>query len=295
MSERTPAGQGGHPLSTSLRSRSLAATLQRGRALAPRLGLVRCEDVTAADTLGLPVWISRRARGIVGTVHAGKGLLPAEAEAGALMEAIEIAVAEQAAIQAHLQPLPVADLLAQFGPGFTLADLAPRFEPAALPPLSLWADHAEAIGTGRRLWLPAELLHLVPPAAIAADRPLFGCSSNGLASGNTLDEASLHGLLEVLERDSIALDHLAPARCHIDLASLPAPLAAWPARWQRLGVQLQLRVLPNVAGLACVEARLDEPAAPARSGWLGYGCHLDAGVAVSQVPSSGRVSVRQST
>src|SRR5439155_14353391 len=50
---------------------------------------------------------------------------------------------------------------------------------------------------------------LVPEQAVTLDTtftspPVFDISSNGLASGNVLVEAILHGLLEVIERDAEA-------------------------------------------------------------------------------------------
>src|SRR6185295_8284061 len=59
-----------------------------------------------------------------------------------------------------------------------------------------WAS-AEDLLSGQEVWLPASAACLCFPK-------LYNSSTNGLASGNHLIEATLHALYEVIERDAVA-------------------------------------------------------------------------------------------
>ena len=268
-------------LSTSLRTRALSDTLRRATSLMPRLGITACVDATSHDVLGVPVWFSSRPTGLANRVHAGKGVNPMEARAGALMEAIEYAVAEQADADDPSDYLPLRELLHAFGGRLTAADLAPRFG-ACLPPGRMIAvDDCEDVATGAHYRMPSELLRLIPASA-DVEETLFGTSSNGLASGNSLEEATLHALLEVLERDCLALDHVQPSTCWIAPATLPAPFSSWHARWQHLGIRLRVRRLGNEFGLSCLEAELIQPSRPGATRSTGYGIHPNATIALAR-------------
>jgi ribosomal protein S12 methylthiotransferase accessory factor len=247
----------------------------------PRLGITACVDATPHDLLGVPVWFSSRPAGLTNCVHAGKGVNPMEAQVGALMEAIEYAAAERADSHTASDHLPLRELLQAFGGRLSAADLAPRFG-ARLPPERVVAvDVCEDVATGAQYQMPSELLRLVPPPT-DDDGALFGSSSNGLASGNSLEDATLHGLLEVLERDCLALDHVRPSTCWIAPATLPAPFSSWHARWLQQGIRLRVRRLDNEFGLSCVEAELIQLSHSGTARSTGYGIHPDATIALAR-------------
>ena len=69
--------------------------------------------------------------------------------------------------------------------------------------------------------LPGELdLVPYPPDGEAF---LFGWTTNGLASGNSLDEATLHASFEVLERDAIAMNKARDCSQLVLNTDLPPP------------------------------------------------------------------------
>jgi ribosomal protein S12 methylthiotransferase accessory factor len=266
---------------TSLRARATADTLARAGALRGALGISECVDATLHDQLGVPVWFSVTPGTRCRPRHAGKGVRPIDAQTGALMEALEIVVAERADVRPPIASRPLGELVAQLGAGWSIADLAPRFGAPATPDRAVPVDACEDLATGRPLLMPAELLRLLPPED--ADPPLFACNSNGLASGNTLAEATLHALLEVIERDTVALHLAAPHEAQaIDTATLPEPFAGWARRWTGLGVTLHLRALPNAFGLTTLTAELHDADPTAPSPMRGHGCHPDAGIALAR-------------
>jgi ribosomal protein S12 methylthiotransferase accessory factor len=268
-------------LGSSLRTRSAEATWALAADLMPAFGIRRVTDITRLDQLGLPVFASVRPRGQALCVHAGKGLGAAEARVGALMEALEFAVAEPQRTVWQGRSQRVGTLCDRWGGAFTLADLAPRRGIPAGPDRLLHTVPCDDISGGHPAWLPAELVFL--PYGDPHGPALFGWSSNGLASGNTLAEATLHGLLEVLERDALALNTPCDTSRWLPTEELPPPFGELAAHWQGLGVALAVRLVPNDFGLPCFRALLAQDS-QAHSVDLaaGSGLHLDAGIALAR-------------
>lgn len=173
------------------------ATLARIAPLLADCGITRCTDVTWLDDLGIPVYCAIRPAGLVLQVSNGKGMTAAAAKVSALMEAIELHHAEAPAPQS-LRVASRRELLA------TGAEV---LAPAGLPG---WGGGYEAddfrcewirgerLADGAAVWAPASVACFArAPAQLLTD-------SNGLASGNHLLEASLHGLYELIERDAVS-------------------------------------------------------------------------------------------
>ncbi len=247
----------------------------------PRLGISSLEDITALDSLGLPVVLSSRPRGKTLRLHSGKGLLVADARAGALMEAVEYAVAENSSARGPDVWLPFGELAAALPVGLRLADFAPRLGVAPPGGQRTPGVYCEEVGSRTKALLPAELV-LVPSPSADGALPLYGWSTNGLASGNTLEETTLHALLEVVERDSIAMNLSRDESSQVPVASLPTPFGRLIAPWQSRGIELLVRFLPNAFGLACFEAAIHEPARHHVRLVRGWGCHFDRDVALSR-------------
>ena len=68
------------------------------------------------------------------------------------------------------------------------------------------AVEVESVLDGKHSLVPAELV-FIPHCGNVGQR-IFGESSNGLSSGNSILEASLHGVCELMERDVQALDFI---------------------------------------------------------------------------------------
>ena len=271
-------------LGTSLRTCPAADTAARCRLLAWPLGIARLTDISALDTLGLPVFVSLRPEGRTARLHAGKGLSADEAETGALMEAFECAVAERASVRGPYTRLSLGALAARLPAGLSLADFAPRLGAALDAYRPTLAVRCDDLMSRHHPLLPAELV-MVPAPDEGELPPLFGWSSNGLASGNTLQEATLHALLEVLERDTVAMSAVRGRAAPVDLCTLPEAFAARATRWQSLGVQLFVRQLDGDFGLPCFEATLYAPGQPAAELARGWGLHFDRQVALARAVS----------
>jgi YcaO-like protein with predicted kinase domain len=186
-------------------------TLQVDRACSPdetfnrvspflkQFGITRVARHTGLDRIGIPVWCAYtpNSRSIV--VAQGKGLTDADARISAVMEALERATAGAPAMPERLADMRT--LMAED------AIVDPLPELLALGHSAL-NEHEEVN------WLSGEELisrrrAYVPRDAAILDRTRidnrYWMSSDGLASGNTTQEAILHGVLERIERDAFVL------------------------------------------------------------------------------------------
>ncbi len=175
------------------------------RAVAPlmaRAGITRVANVTGLDVVGIPVVAVYRPNSRSLAVFQGKGLDLDAAKASGVMEAIEAFHAEHVVAPLRLaswneirQASPVLDVTA-----------LPRLSVSTFHPdrQTLWIEGQDlATGVGR--WLPYEVVHTNFSLPLPTGSGSFVMSSNGLASGNHLLEATSHAICEVVERDANAL------------------------------------------------------------------------------------------
>lgn len=205
-----------------------AQTLARIRPLLKVMGITRIASIGGLDRLGLPVVMACRPNSRSIAVAQGKGLDLDAAKASAAMEAIETWHAET--IEAPLQLASSEDLRLRA----RLCDVARLPMPADSrfhPDLRiLWIEGEDLLGGGP-VFLPYELVHTDYTLPATTGGGCFVADTNGLASGNHLAEAILHGLCEVIERDATALWTLSPPEARRGAASSrPAstiPAAGW--------------------------------------------------------------------
>ncbi|MEY2233070.1 YcaO-like family protein [Streptomyces sp. BF23-30] len=189
-------------MTSSLRTVPLADTLIKAKAFAAELGVTRVTDTTWLDCIGVPVYSSIRPDAVPNSlcVNAGKGVHPDEAKVGAYMEAIEFALAEYRNRSIEVVMSTPGEVMSQKGIEFDFVDLCPILGRQVDADGPLACVEAEDIATGNRILLPAELAF--SPFSENPGQRIFGTSTNGLSSGNTVAEATLHGLCEVIERDT---------------------------------------------------------------------------------------------
>lgn len=169
--------------------------------IAPRLlqcGISRCADVSALDVIGLPVYCAIRPTAAVLQVSNGKGLSHDSAKVSALMEAIEFYHCENPETQGllHASKRTLRDDRMAFIPPAALAGYeSPRFD--SDEQVLEWVSGIDLL-THSRVMVPSSAVyfHRVPSLHLT--------TTNGLASGNHLVEATLHALYELIERDAAA-------------------------------------------------------------------------------------------
>lgn len=182
------------------RTVSPSKTLERVRPLGEKIDLEELVDITDLDRLNIPVFSCIRSSTAEGVacVHNGKGASKEQAKASAIMEALERYSAEMRDTeveQGYVQEMMTSRNC-----------LDPRT--LILPEMTTFHLMHHKIGWVKgfelfekeEIWVPANAVF--HPYNSMENMRLFRSNSNGLASGNTLEEAVLHGLCELIERDA---------------------------------------------------------------------------------------------
>lgn len=237
------------------RSCSPEETLQRIEPLLQNFGITRLSRLTALDGLGIPVWnaVAPNAKSIV--INQGKGITDIDAKVSAAMEALERAVAGRPDVptnRASWRELEHAGQTVE-----TLNCLVAHGQDDVRPDDQLeWVAGLNLI-TGCETLVPFDAVVL----DATASQSRFWQSSDGLASGNTIDEASLHAVLERIERDAYILwqvmSDAGRIACGVDPLSLDEDVVAQlRERVARAGLILRLFDITSDIGIPCYSALL---------------------------------------
>ncbi|GAA0611387.1 YcaO-like family protein [Streptomyces crystallinus] len=261
-------------LEGTVRSRGPQDTWNALKPLLADFGITRVARLTGLDCLGWPVWTAIRPDAQTLTATQGKGATDLLAKISAVMESIELWHAEQPPRIAAKAPAAHLDL------------------PYPLGALPLHHDHPDLV-TVETDWVTATGLltsqaHLLPAGLIhrsAARRrwepDLWHTTSTGLACGNSRDEAVLHALFEVIERDVLAADS------HTASRQLIHPGTVDDHYCRRLldslyqaGMEVEISTIGGAYGLPVCLAYVWGEDFPL---WFaGSGCHSTAPIALSR-------------
>jgi ribosomal protein S12 methylthiotransferase accessory factor len=182
------------------RVKSPEETLECIRDLVSLAGITRVADITGLDTVGIPVFSCIRPEAAHGaiSVYNGKGATEVAARVSGIMEGIERYSAEMQAQDEILYDsyASLADTRAVLNPAELILPKGTDID--AMYP---WFE-VDDLSTGMSMLVPA---HAVFHPVAFEYMPLFRTSTNGIASGNTYEEAVFHGLCEIIERDAWSL------------------------------------------------------------------------------------------
>jgi ribosomal protein S12 methylthiotransferase accessory factor len=285
------------------RGAGLATTWRRFAPAAQRAGITRIADLTGLDTLGIPVFAAIRPLGKSLSTQQGKGLTAEAARVSALMESLETWTAEELALprvrgsyRALARKRSVVDVNKLPRPKRKL-DLDARIEwvegwdlvadaPILVPAQAVTLDTTR-VAVVRSPAHPAPARPAIALARAKASAPMFDISSNGLASGNSLVEAILHGACEVIERDAEAAWRRAGGDRRLVLDTIPDPACrALIERITASGARVFVWDLASDVGLCAIGcAIVEDPRAPTwrpLGCYQGFGAHLEAHIAIAR-------------
>ncbi|MEV7729690.1 YcaO-like family protein [Streptomyces sp. NPDC087917] len=261
------------------RVRPPADTWDLVRRRLPRYGITRIADVTGLDVIGIPVAVAVRPLSRSLSVSQGKGHTPLLARISAAMEAIEMWHAEFACPPAVHRRTPAAALELPYS--LSLLDQHAGSLLHDRTPLD-WVTATGAL-TGAPVPVPRDAVRLRSSPPGRWRPPGLTVTSNGLASGNTFEEAALHAAYEVMERDALSSLSAVPGdpRVNIRPETVDDPLCTdLIERIARSGVFLDLAHIPNRWGLPCFAAFVwSEDFALLTAG---SGAHSSPGVALAR-------------
>ena len=179
------------------RTMSPEETLKKISKITLNIGLTRTSNITHLDRIKIPVFTSVRPLAEEGavSVYAGKGPTEIHAKVSSIMEAVERYSAEmQVNDKTIVKKYDEKDCI--------------NPEDLILPKDSYnneeieWSEGYSVI-TGEKIFIPSNAVF--HPYNKEKIKHIFLSNTNGLASGNTLEEAIFHGMMEVVERDSWSL------------------------------------------------------------------------------------------
>lgn len=219
---------------------------------------------------------------------AGKGRTGEQARMSALAEAIErysgLCHGDEARCHQTFADLGAAAVHPDELHLFSRAQIASGTGPEALAPTTpiAWTP-VWSLTNHRRRWVPLAYCYTEAPEHLGAR--FCRTSSNGSAAGSCLEEAIFQGLLELLERDAIAIWWYGRVRRPAVLVppSAAADVDAHRAAYAASGWSLAMLDLTHDLGCPVVTAVARHP--PSDRFALGFGCHPDPSLAVRRALS----------
>lgn len=158
------------------------------------IGLTRTSKITHLDRLNIPVYTSVRPLAEEGavSVYAGKGPTDIHAKVSSIMEAIERYSAEQQDDDENT--------IKRYNPNDCINPEELILPKGAYHDEEIEWTLATSIKTQEEVYVPSNSVY--HPYNSKDVHHIHLSNTNGLASGNVLEEAIFHGLMEVVERDA---------------------------------------------------------------------------------------------
>jgi len=266
------------------------ATLVRTTKLLSMIGVTRIANITDLDRVGIPVFSAIRPSAAAGaiSIYSGKGVTDTNARISAIMESFERCLAEQPEVSINLSGIPL-DTERVVGTYESISESYPALFPDALllpQPFSEFTKLEWVMGhdimNDMEVFVPANaVFHPYDPRNGVK---LFRSNTNGLASGNTIEEAVLHGLLEVIERDALSIaEYTRNPGTEIMLSESDGINFRLKTRLEEAGIKVKLWLLGSDVDVPTVVAALDDTVLrdPALL-VMGAGSHLSPEIAITR-------------
>lgn len=253
----------------------LTETLARIEPKVPAAGITRVADITNLDRIGIPVFSCIRPTAEDGaiTVYNGKGATVEESRISAIMEGIERYSSEM-----HGRRIERGYYTELFGRGRIVDPKDLILPPEANPDQILsWYEGYDIANDEVTLVSAEAVFHPLP----SRSSTLFRTNTNGLASGNTVEEAIFHGLCEVIERDAWSLVEVSRDTGRA-VNNITDPLINWmQKKFADANVEVTIRDITSDIGIPTMAAvaddvQLKDPMLLT----MGMGTHTSARIAV---------------
>lgn len=265
-------------------------TLEKAKSNLERIGVTRVAGITDLDRIGIPVVTTVRPSAAEGaiSIYSGKGSTENQARISAMMESYERCLAERSGLNKNIEEDISSPYFIDTFEGASSRGAA--VDPASLLLSEAYSpEHLVEWMTGWDLLRNEEVAVPANAAFHPYNAPgraakLFRSNTNGLAAGNIPEEAILHGLLEVIERDalSIAEYNRSPGK-EIILTPEDGENYELLRRFQDNEVDVKLWLLPHDTRVTTVVATTDDiRLRDAALLVMGAGSHLKPEIAVKR-------------
>ena len=254
-------------------------TLRRVETLTDKVGISRIEDITGRDKLNIPVYLAHRPGTEAGAapVHTGKGLTGDQARVSVLMEAIErysAEIKEEDRAKFRFESYNEGNSENKVEPSSLILSALSKVTPDSRIE---WCEGYDLMAEEEVL-LPANAVY--HPYTTTRGGRLFRSDSNGIASGNNLEEAIFHGMMEVIERDALSYAEIKKdAGKRIAIEEDDGLIYELKERFNSRGIETHFWYIPTDVGFPTVVLALDSPEKNANLLVYGAGTHSDPRIA----------------
>ena len=251
-------------------------------------GITRITEITHLDRVKIPVFSSIRPTAQSGgvSVYAGKGATVEQARASAMMEGFERYSAEKQDIDQEKISISAYNEIKNDSVLNPRDLLLPKsFENQNIEMQKLEWIEAEEIISESPILVPANAVfhpyipnREIKPSAMA----MFKGNTNGLASGNVIEEAVLHGIFEVVERDAWSIFELTKRnKKQIDLDTIEnETVSELVEKFTSQGIKIKLMDITADLKIPTIVASADDTVLKdAALLTLGVGTHLNPEIA----------------
>ena len=251
-------------------------------------GITRITEITHLDRVKIPVFSSIRPTAQSGgvSVYAGKGATVEQARASAMMEGFERYSAEKQDIDQEKISISAYNEIKNDSVLNPRNLLLPKsFENQNIEMQKLEWIEAEEIISESPILVPANAVfhpyipnREIKPSAMA----MFKGNTNGLASGNVIEEAVLHGIFEVVERDAWSIFELTKRnKKQIDLDTIEnETVSELVEKFTSQGIKIKLMDITADLKIPTIVASADDTVLKdAALLTLGVGTHLNPEIA----------------
>lgn len=244
-------------------------------------GITRITDITHLDRVKIPVFSAIRPTSQEGSisVYAGKGIGEMQAKASAMMEGFERYSAEKQESDETI--IATVDEIKDKGEYIDPKTLNLN-DKIDLKDMVLEWSLATDIISEKEYYIPSNAIYhpYIPPKGTDT---LFKGNTNGLASGNILKEAILHGIFEVVERDAWSIFELTKKNsAQIDLKTIENKnINSLLTKFEENNIKIHLFDLTADINIPTIAASADDTVLkdPGLLS-LGVGTHLNPEIAV---------------
>jgi len=242
-------------------------TFEKIQGALKKIETIEIKNIQHLDKINIPVYYLTRKVIVDGkegvAIHYGKGANEIQSKVSACMEAIERFSAsydKDKVKEKPDNPINVNDLI------------LPQY---ADKNVKDWVEGIDIIND--------EIVDVPADAVFYPNSgKLFRGNTNGLASGNSLDEAILHATLEVIERDAWSLADLSrkiPRKINPEDAKNPL-IHELLEKYEKAGVKITLKDLTSEFDIPVVAAISDDLSRDPLMLCVGVGCHLHPEIAI---------------
>ena len=265
------------------RSKTPEATHNYIKSMKETLGMKAFCEATDLDRTGIPVFTCHRVRPDQSiTDHTGKGISQIQAQVSLTMESTE-------RYSAEFRDEYLKDLIKGGYNTLKLKYNTLNPEELILPRFSNY-NHDKELHWVCGFDLVANSDILVPACSVyhpfaPDDFPLIGTNTNGLASGNTMEEAICHALTEVIERDAWSINQFtgeASDSLFVEDSNDNKFIIDIIEKFDKAQIEIVAKDITSDIGIPVIAAYSNDTVYKAMTSLAGFGAHLDPKVAIAR-------------